>query len=169
MTPNVTKTAMPERAPKSTAAPRTEVRGITSSDRSRLFHVWFSPKRRSHALQGDIQSCVFQALDQVATEHNFLLIERESLPDHIHLLLRLAESLALPQAMRYLKGTSARRVFQLMPELRSDLKSNHFWQRGYGAKTVDPGAIPSIRRYIRQHRSVTLEPRTSVRGEAIPT
>lgn len=169
MTANVRKTAMTERASQSTAAPRTEVRGITSSDSSRLCHVWFSPKRRTHALQGDIQPCVFQALDQVATEHNILLIERESLPDHIHLLLRLPESLALPQAMRYLKGTSARRVFQLMPELKSDLKSNHFWQRGYGAKTVEPGAIPSIRRYIRQHRSAILEPRTSVRGEAIPT
>ncbi len=50
---------MTEPASQSTAAPRTEVRGITSSDSSRRYHVWFSPKRRTHALQGDIQSCVW--------------------------------------------------------------------------------------------------------------
>ncbi len=134
-------------------------------DAPRLYHIWFSPKRRTRALQDDVRSYVFQSLDRIAAEHNILIIEAESLPDHVHLLLRLPQTLTLPKAMRYLKGASARRIFQLMPELKSDLQSNHFWQRGYGARPVEPGAIPTIRRYIRQHRPSSVEPRTSVRGE----
>ena len=160
---------MSERCAKS-GTPRTEVRGMAlRGAASHLYHVWFSPKRRRHALQSDVSYCALQSLDQIAKMHDILLIERESLPDHIRLLLRLPEALSLPQAMRYLKGASARRIFQVMPELRSDLKSNHFWQRGYGARAVGPGAIPTIRRYIRKHGSNNPEPRTSVRGAAIPT
>jgi REP element-mobilizing transposase RayT len=154
--------------PSSVSTPRTEVRGMARGDAPRLYHIWFSPKRRTHALQGDIRSSVFQSLDRIATEHNILIIEAESLPDHIHLLLRLPEALTLPKAVRYLKGASARRILQLMPELKSDLQSNHFWQRGYGARPVEPGAMPTIRRYIRQHRPNIAEPRTSVRGELTP-
>jgi putative transposase len=105
------------------SAPRTEVRGMACGDASRLYHVRFSPKRRTHALQGDIRSCLLQSLDRIAREHNILLIEGESLPDHIHLLLRLPGALSLPKAIRYLKGASARRIFQLMPELKSDLRA----------------------------------------------
>ena len=153
--------------PSSVSTPRTEVRGMARRDTPRLYHIWFSPIRRTHALQGDIRSSVFQSLDRIATEHNILIIEAESLPDHIHLLLRLPEALTLPKAMRYLKGASARRILQLIPELKSDLQSNHFWQRGYGARPVEPGAMPTIRRYIRRHRLYSAEPRTSVRGEPI--
>jgi putative transposase len=139
--------------PLSVMAPRTEVRGMDRRDAPRLYHVWFSPKRRIHALEGDIRSCILQSLRRIATDHNVFLIEGASLPDHIHLLLRLPEALTLPNAMRYLKGASARRVLQLMPELRSDLQGNHFWQRGYGAKAVEPGAMPTVRTYIRRHHA----------------
>jgi putative transposase len=149
------------------SAPRTEVRGMACRDAPRLYHVWFSPRRRIHALQGDIRCCLFQSLDRIAREHNILLIERQSLPDHIHLLLRLPRALSLPKAIRYLKGASARRIFQLMPELKSDLKSSHFWQRGYGARALEPGAIPTVRKYIQQHRPNNTEPRTSVRGKPV--
>ncbi len=158
---------MTERPSQRPGAPRSEVRGMAlRGAASRLYHVWFSPKRRKHALQGEIRSHVLESLDQIARERHIILIECEGLPDHIHLLLRLPEALTLPQAMRHLKGTSARRIFQLMPELRSDLNSDHFWQRGYGAKAVEPGAIPTIRKYIGQHRPNNPEPRTSVRGAA---
>ncbi len=158
---------MTERPSQRVGAPRTEVRGMDlRSPASGIYHVWFSPKRRAHALQGDIRLHVLESLDQIARERHILLIECESLPDHIHLLLRLSEALTLPQAMRHLKGASARRIFQLMPELRSDLNSDHFWQRGYGARPVEIGAISTIRKYIKQHRSDDTEPRTSVRGVA---
>ena len=154
MTRTVIKTAMTEQTAHNTAAPRTEVRGMDLPKRaSRLYHVWFSPKRRAHALQGDVLSCVLQSIDQIAREHHIFLIEREGSAEHVHLLLRLPNELTLPQAMRYLKGASARHIFQLIPELRADIGSNHFWQRGYGARSVEAGAIPTIRSYIRQHRS----------------
>ena len=70
--------------------------------------------------------------------------------------------------MRYLKGASARRVFQHFPELKLDLGNDHFWQRGYGFKLIDPGALASIRAYIRAHQDeLAVEPRTSVRGDVV--
>jgi len=51
--------------------------------------------------------------------------------------------------MKALKGKSAHRVFEAVPELKLDGKTKNLWQRGYGWKTVEPGAEPTIRRYIR--------------------
>lgn len=149
--------------------PRTEVRGMAeSAEQPRIFHVWFCPKRRARALEGDIRTEVFRSLNEIARDREMQLIARGSLPDHIHLLLRLPAKLTLSQAMRYLKGASARHVFQTIPELKGDLRSEHFWQRGYGAKAVEPGAVPTIREYIRDHDAPeSLEPRTSVRGAAL--
>ena len=150
------------------SVPRTEVRGMNSdAQRPCTFHVWFSPKRRAPALEGEIRSLVYSTLDEVARDRGVELMACGSLPDHIHLLLRLPQGMGLPQAMRYLKGTSAHRVLQTIPEVKLQLSSDHFWQRGYGSKPVPDGAVRATRDYIRGHGAADgPEPRTSVRGAA---
>lgn len=69
--------------------------------------------------------------------------------DHVHLMLDLTSAEALPAAMKALKGKSAHYVFQQVPDLKLDARTNHLWQRGYGWKPVEPGAEHTVRRYIR--------------------
>lgn len=51
-------------------------------------------------------------------------------------------------AMKALKRKSAHRVFQEVPELKLDARTNHLWQRGYNWKFVPPQAEAAVRRYI---------------------
>jgi REP element-mobilizing transposase RayT len=51
--------------------------------------------------------------------------------------------------MHDLKGASARRVFLDFPELRLDMGSNSFWQRGYGYRLVPGDQVETVLRYIR--------------------
>lgn len=50
--------------------------------------------------------------------------------------------------MKALKGKSAHRVFQQLPELKLDAGSEHLWQRGYAWKRVPPSLEVPTRRYI---------------------
>ena len=47
-----------------------------------------------------------------------------------------------------LKGASARRVFQEIPELKLDAHTEHFWQKRFGSKLVPPQAIATVKRYV---------------------
>jgi len=138
--------------------PRTEVRG------SHAYHVWFSPRRRKPALQGDIASAATRLLKDIAAQRNIELLECEPSYDHVHLLLELPPDITLPKAMQYLKGASSRHLFQEFPGLKLDLGHNHFWQRGYGARPVPADGLKVVSYYIRAH-SLERQPRTSVRGD----
>jgi putative transposase len=70
-------------------------------------------------------------MSEVALERQIGLRECEAIVDHVHLLLEAEDRLALSKAMNYLKGTTARRIFQRFPELKLDGKANNLWQHRY--------------------------------------
>jgi REP element-mobilizing transposase RayT len=51
--------------------------------------------------------------------------------------------------MHQLKGASAREVCKRFPELKIDMRSVSFWQKGYGYRAVSEDQIETVRRYIR--------------------
>ena len=75
-------------------------------------------------------------------------LECKTAIDHVHLMIELESTDELPNAMKALKGKSAHRVFQQLPELKLAACTNNLWQRGYGWKAVEPGAEQAVRRYI---------------------
>ena len=117
-----------------------------------IYHVWFTTKRRAWLLQDDVDQAVRQFIREIAQEKRIQLLECESAVDHVHLLLRLGEGQSLPKVMNLLKGGSSYRLHRSFPELKLDSGSEHFWQRGYGFATVEPGSLTARRRYIRSQR-----------------
>jgi len=52
-----------------------------------------------------------------------------------------------------LKGKSARRIFQIFPEVKEELWGGEFWEDGYFARTVgDKVTTDMIKKYIEYHR-----------------
>ncbi|MFH1141826.1 MAG: IS200/IS605 family transposase [Chloroflexota bacterium] len=116
------------------------------------YHVWFATKRRKWLLQGDVQEYAKEALLQIAQEKGIGLLEYETVVDHVHLLLEIGPEESLGKVLNLLKGTSARKIFQQFPDLKLDAGVNHFWQKRYGAKIVEPNLLPIVSGYIRtQH------------------
>jgi len=114
-----------------------------------IYHVWFATKQRAWLLQGDIERAVKDSIREVAQDRHIQLLECESAVDHVHMLLRLEESQRLPRIMNLLKGCSSYRLHRAFPELKLDTGAQHFWQRGYGFRTVEPGSLAARRRYIK--------------------
>ncbi len=114
-----------------------------------LYHVWFSTKRRKWLLQGDIAELAERALWEIAARDKIRLLECKTAIDHAHLLLEATSDEHLPVLMKALKGKSAHRVFQQVPELKLDGRTEHVSQRGYAWKRVPARAEMTVRRYIR--------------------
>ncbi len=113
-----------------------------------VYHVWFATKRRNWLLQGAVEERVNVLLVEIAGQCWIDLLAVGTMVDHAHLLIRLREGQSLSDCVRRLKGASARRVFQEMPELKLDAHTEHFWQKRFGSKLVPPQAIETVKRYI---------------------
>jgi REP element-mobilizing transposase RayT len=91
---------------------------------------------------------LWRLLRDVARQERAVALELGIVRTHVHLLLRIHPTTALPRLFQRLKGGSAviaTRERHAHPEpLR--------WSRGYGIVWVSPTAVESVRRYVRtQH------------------
>ncbi|HEU4759069.1 MAG TPA: IS200/IS605 family transposase [Dehalococcoidia bacterium] len=116
------------------------------------YHVWFKTKERKWLLQGEVDGAVKRALHDVADRHSIRLLECETMVDHVHLLVEAPGRTELSKAVHLLKGASARRVLQSIPDIRMDAGISHFWQKRYGAKPVERAALAATRSYIRTQK-----------------
>ena len=69
-----------------------------------------------------------------------------------YLLVEAANATDLSRIMHVLKGASARYLLESIPDIRMDAGTDHFWQKRYGAKLVEPVALASVRNYIRTQK-----------------
>jgi putative transposase len=120
--------------------PRNELRGF--NDAPRLYHVWFSTRRRKRLLVGDVETQVRQMLRRIAADKGIDLRLCETMVDHVHLMVS-TRPWELSGQMKLLKGISARRLFQQFPDLKLDADTDHFWQRGFGYRELadDAGGV----------------------------
>ena len=89
-----------------------------------------------------------ELLAEAAEHHNIHLIASGTMVDHVHVLIRLQDDQNLSRCMNLLKGATARRIFQEMPDLKLDAHIDHFWQKRFGSKLVPPQAVKAVKRYI---------------------
>ena len=80
------------------------------------------------------------------------LIECETMVDHVHLLIETRNYTERTQALHLLKGSSAHAVLQAFPDIKLDEHVNHFWQKRYRSRQVQPKEIPAVRAYIRSQK-----------------
>lgn len=90
-----------------------------------VYHVWFATRRRKWLLDGEVEERVRALLEAAASEHGIDLLALGTMVDHVHMLIRLQDSQGLSSCMHLLKGSSARRLFQEMPELKLDAATEH--------------------------------------------
>src|SRR3990172_8011110 len=114
-----------------------------------LFHVWFGTKRRKWLLQGSIAEAAKELMWAVAKEKDIRLMECETMPEHVHLLVEAEGRTQLSRSINLLKGSSSRRLFQALPEQKLDAGINSLWQHRYASKVVPERAVTAGVNYIR--------------------
>ena len=70
------------------------------------------------------------------------------LPDHIHLFVTIPPSQAVADAVKILKGSTARKLFVAFPALKDQLYGGHLWSPSYYVGTVGNVSAETIRHYI---------------------
>ena len=122
-----------------------------------LVHIIFSTKNRFPFLSDCTQQKRMHAyLAKVFGEHDSPAIETGGTADHVHILCLLSRNHAISDIIKKAKANSsgAAKTFGGRCQKFS-------WQSGYGAFSVDPSQVESVRKYIKDqaehHRKKTFQ------------
>lgn len=117
------------------------------------FHIVWVTKYRKPIFTGSIESEVRQYLLETLKSLDMNVLAIEVMPDHIHLLVDCKPQLRLSDAVKILKGNTARWLFLKHPELKKQLWGGHLWNPSYFAATVSERTLEQVTQYINSQKT----------------
>jgi len=112
------------------------------------YHIVFSPKYRRQVIYGKIKADIGNILRKLCEYKGVEIIETETCPDHIHMLVSIPPKYSLSQIMGYLKGKSSLMIFDRHANLKYKYGNRQFWCKGYYVDTVGRNK-KAIQQYIK--------------------
>jgi len=119
------------------------------------YHVVWCPKYRRDVLIGLVAEEMAVMLDAICMERGWPVISKEIQPDHVHLFVSIPPAIAVADAVKILKGTTARKLFQRYPWLKNRLWGGNLWSPSYYVGTAGNVSAETIQRYIERSEHVT--------------
>ena len=111
--------------------------------------VW-CPKYRRKVLTGDIESRLKELIREVVANKGAWLIEMETMPDHVHLLVEVDPQFGIHRLVRAVKGRTSRLLRQEFPSLRSRLPT--LWTNSYFVATVGGATLEVVKQYVAEQK-----------------
>ena len=112
------------------------------------YHVVWCPKYRYRILRGELGKTVRDIIRQLCEWKKIEILEGNIQIDHIHLVLEIPPKYSISEAVGFIKGKSAIKLFDFHLELKRRYWGRHFWAKGYCVSTVGLDEA-QIRNYVR--------------------
>lgn len=112
------------------------------------YHIVWVTKYRKPIFIGEIENDVKQYLTDTLKSLDMNVLAMEVMPDHIHLLVGCKPQLRLSDAIKILKGNTARWLFLKHPEIKKQLWGGHLWNPSYFVATVSDRSLKQVTDYI---------------------
>jgi REP element-mobilizing transposase RayT len=116
----------------------------------------------------EIERDLYRYISCVCEDDGCEVLAVGGMPDHVHLLVSLPNTLTLANFMQHVKGGSSRFITQKLT-----MGQTFQWQGSYGAFSVSPGVKEKVIRYIRNqkqhHADGTLWPEAEKSEEIYPS
>ena len=113
------------------------------------YHIVFAPKYRRKVIYKQIRADIGRILGELCKRKGIEIIEAETCPDHIHMLLEIPPKIAVSSFVGYLKGKSSLMIYEQFPNLKYKYRNREFWCRGFYVDTAGKNA-KKIQEYIQQ-------------------
>lgn len=117
-----------------------------------LYHIVFCTKYRRPVLDAKMQKRIHVLVKSKQQDLRFQLVEMETMPDHVHLLLQCDPSLGINSIIRRIKGYLAKMLRDEFPSLKSRLPC--LWTRGRFIATVGTVSLERVKQYIQEQKNV---------------
>jgi putative transposase len=115
------------------------------------FHVVWCPKYRRRVIGGRMEERLKQLIREVVEEKGAWLVELETMPERVHLLVEVDPQYGVHKLVKAIKGRSSRVLREEFPWLRSKLPT--LWTNSYFVATVGGAPLSVIKRYVEQQKA----------------
>lgn len=110
--------------------------------------IAFAPKYRRKVFYGEKRRVIGEILRKLCEWKGVTIVEAESCPDHIHMLVEIPPKMSVSSFMGYLKGKSSLMIYEQFGDLKYKYRNREFWCRGYYVDTSGKDA-KKIAEYIK--------------------
>ena len=111
------------------------------------YHVVFAPKYRRKVIYGQLRRKIGAILRELCAWKGINIIEAETCPDHIHMLIEIPPKYSISGIMGFLKGKSSLLIYQKFANMKFKYRNREFWCRGYYVDTTGKNTA-KIQEYI---------------------
>ena len=112
------------------------------------YHLVWHPVYRRSVLAEPVKRTLENLFYTIAHQYDMELLAVDVQPDHFHLFVSIPPALAVADAVKLLKGISARRLRLMFPDLRTRTRSDRLWAPSYYVGTAGHVLADTIRKYI---------------------
>ncbi len=113
------------------------------------YHVIWCPKYRRRVIGGEVEVRLKGIIHEVVAECGGQVIQLETMPDHVHLLMEVPPTVAMSGLIPKLKGYSSRQLRLEFPRLR---RLPALWSRSWFVSTVGGVPLEVVRRYVENQK-----------------
>ncbi len=124
-------------------------RSTNKSVYSAKYHVIWCPKYRRRVIGGRVETRLKEIIHDVAAECGGQVIQLETMPDHVHLLMEVPPTVAMSKLIQKLKGRSSRQLRLEFPHLR---RGQALWSPSWFVSTVGGAPLEVVRRYVENQK-----------------
>ncbi|MHB1553472.1 MAG: IS200/IS605 family transposase [Acidimicrobiales bacterium] len=116
------------------------------------YHVVWCPKYRRKVLVGKVEERLKELIAEVVEEKQGWLVEVETMPDHVHLLVEVDPQFGIHRMVKAIKGRTSRLLRQELSTLRSRLPT--LWTNSYFVATVGGAPLSAVKRYVESQKGL---------------
>ena len=115
------------------------------------YHVVWCPKYRRPVIEGTVDVRLKQIIREVCAERECNLIELETMPDHVHLLVECDPQYGIHRLVKQVKGRSSRLLREEFPSLKRRLPT--LWTNSYFVATIGGAPLEIVKQYVENQRN----------------
>ncbi len=113
------------------------------------YHFVFCPRYRRKVLVKQLEIRFKELLEEICHQNNWLIVEMEVMPDHVHLFLNCLPTDSPSDVMAKVKGVTSRIIRQEFKHL-AHLPS--LWTRSFFVSTAGNVSSETVKRYIEEQK-----------------
>jgi putative transposase len=116
------------------------------------YHFVWSTKYRRKVLIDKIADDLKELHEKIAKDKGVTLVTQEVMPDHVHLFITMHPKFSPADIVKIFKGITAKKLFEMHPELKRKLWNGHLWNPSYYVGTCGDTTKEIIQKYIEMQK-----------------
>ena len=114
-----------------------------------LYHLVCPIKYRRSVLSEAVEQSLVDVCKNIESRYEVAFIEIGADENHVHFLIQSVPMMSVKEIVQTVKSITAKELFRLHPEVKTELWGGHFWTSGYYVNTVGQYANEEIiQKYI---------------------